>query len=349
MKKVLFLFLLAFTTLCISGCGGSSFCASEVSFTYQNASDDAYNDQIPDQTISERNKKYGVGQDPCTKYGEKLSGLYQITNNTKQYMVDTPVLVTLLDSDGNKVPGYSRIMFVTMGPKSTSYGAFDDSVDSFFKLGSRGNWEPTGEKRDNANVDSCKIKPEAPEHVKDASGVKMEVLSNDNAPESLKSNISGDIDTKVQDTYQDEPVRSSSGGRSGLSMEWLYNTDISFNDVKGTFSISSDTTNLVVALDGAVTAIAYNEWGEDIKAYALPAMFIAKEGKEVVGYGIGVTFTSNSVFKAGKSGSHIDIDNMKGIYIGTSNNTKGLTTTLYIPVLTTEPLFSNDTYNQSKR
>ena len=349
MKKALFLFLLAFTTLGISGCGGSSFSASEVSFAYQNVRADVYDDQIPDQTILERNKKYGYGQDPCTKYGEKLSGLYQITNNTKQYMVDTPVLVTLLDSDGNKVPGYNRIMFVTMGPKSTSYGAFDDSVDSFFKLGSRGNWEPTGEKRDNANVDSCKIKPEAPKHVKDASGVKIEVLSNDNAPESLKSNISGDIDTKVQDTYQDEPVRSSSGGRSGLSMEWLYNTDISFEDVKGTFSISSDTTNLVVALDGTVTAIAYNEWGEDIKAYALPAMFIAKEGKEVVGYGIGVTLTSNSVFKAGKSGSHIDIDDMKGIYIGTSNNTKDLTTALYIPVLMTEPLFSNDTYNQSKR
>lgn len=347
MKKVLFLCLLAFTTLGISGCGGSSFSASEVSFTYQNASDDAY-DQIPDQTILERNKKYGYGQDPCTKYGEKLSGLYQITNNTKQYMVDTPVLVTLLDSDGNKVPGYNRIMFVTMGPKSTSYGAFDDSVDSFFKLGSRGNWEPTGEKRDNANVDSCKIKPEAPKHVKDASGVKIEVLSNDNVPVSLKSNITGDIDTKIKDTYQDEPVRTSSGGRSGLSMEWLYNTDISFEDVKGTFSIG-DTTNLVVALEGAVSAIAYNEWGEDIKAYALPAMFLAKEGKEVVGYGIGVTLTSNSVFKAGKSGSHIDIDNMKGIYIGTSNNTKDLTTALHIPVLMTEPLFSNDTYNQSKR
>lgn len=348
MKKVLFLLLLAFTTLGISGCGGSSFSASEVSFTYQNTSDDAYSDQIPDQTISERNKKYGFGQDPCTNYGEKLSGLYQITNNTKQYMVDTPVLITLLDSDGNKVAGYNRIMFVTMGPKSTSYGVFDDSVDSFFKLGSRGNWESTGEKRDNSSVDSCKIKPEAPAHVKDASGVKIEVLSNDNVPESLKSNITGDIDTKVQDTYQDEPVRSSSGGRSGLSMEWLYNTDISFEDVKGTFSIG-DKDGEVVALEGAVSAIAYNEWGEDIKAYALPAMFIAKEGKEVVGYGMGLTRTSNGVFKAGKSGSHIDIDNMKGIYIGTSNKTKDLTTTLYIPVLTTEPLFSNDAYNQSKR
>lgn len=348
MKKVLFLFLLAFTTLGISGCGGASFSASEVSFTYQNTSDDAYSDQIPDQTISERNKKYGLGQDPCTNYGEKLSGLYQITNNTKQYMVDTPVLVTLLDSDGNKVAGYNRIMFVTMGPKSTSYGGFDDTVDSFFKLGSRGNWESTGEKRDNSSVDSCKIKPEAPAHVKDASGVKIEVLSNDNVPESLKSNITGDIDTKVKDTYQDEPVRTSSGGRSGLSMEWLYNTDISFEDIKGTFSIG-DKVNEVVALEAAVSAIAYNEWGEDIKAYALPAMFIAKEVKEVVGYGMGLTRTSNGVFKAGKSGSHIDIDNMKGIYIGTSNKTKDLTTTLYIPVLTTEPLFSNDTYNQSKR
>lgn len=347
MKKVLFLFLLVFTTLGISGCGGSSFSASEVSFDFKNASDDAYADQIPDQTILERNNKYG-SQDPCTKYGEQLSGLYQITNNTKQYMVDTPVLVTLLDSDGNQVPGYNRIMFVTMGPKSTSYGAFDDSVDSFFKLGSRGNWEPTGEKRDNSDVDSCKIKPEAPKHVKDASGVKFEVLSNNNAPESLKANITGDIDTKVQDTYQDEPVRSSSGGRSGLSTDWLYNTDISFEDVKGTFSIS-DTTGEVVALEGKVSAIAYNEWGEDIKASALPAMFIAKEGKEVVGYGMGVTLTSNSVFKAGKSGSHIDIDDMKGIYIGTSNNTKALTTHLYIPVLMTEPLFANDTYNQSKR
>lgn len=347
MKKILFLFLLVFSTLGISGCGGSSFSAKQVSFNYKNANDDAYTDEIPDQTVSERNKQYGYADDPCTKYGEELTGLYEITNNTKQYMVDTPVLVTLLDSDGNEVPGYYRIMFVTMGPKSTSYAAFEDSVDDFFKLGARGTWEPTGEKRNNANVDSCEIKPDAPERVKDASGVSIEILSSDNAPEDVKANISGDLDTKVQDTYKDEPVREVQGGGSGISQEWLYNTDISFEDVKGSYTIM-DNVHEVVNLEGSASAIAYNEWGEDIESLLSPVLFIAKEGKEAVGYGIGIFYNRNGL-KAGKSGTNIDIKELQGVYVGASNKTEELSTELYIPVLTQYPLFSNDPYNPSSR
>lgn len=291
MKKGLFVFLLAFSVLGISGCGGSGFSAKAETFTFINAPEEVYNGNLPQLTTTERSDNYGYNEDPCTDYLETVEAVYTITNNTKQYMVDTPVLISLLDDNGKTIPDMQTVAYVNMGPKSSTNFIVHTTIQQLFGLEEAGDWEPTGEKRNDLSVYSCQVNEDAPAHVKDASGLSIELLTDKNIPETLKSDlrsdVAKDIDAYVDDTYKDEPNTSSYANSSTTKGQVIYNTYLSFEDVTTDLEFSEDDGQPNV--EGDLQFNVVNETKETINTYGFETGFILREGKTILGGGYGTT------------------------------------------------------------